>query len=271
MQAVGACLCRRDVLKLGASLLAGAMVSPAFQTAAKAQAKKSISIGNMADLTHTISPQMSMWPGTSRPKIDTVVTVEKDGFYGNNWTLWEHTGTHLDSPAHFIKGGMTADKMPLESMIVPLAVVDIRDKAGKNPDAEVTPDDILAWEKQHGRLPDGAAVFMRSGWDARIGDETKYQNMDASKVMHFPGFAPAAAELLTKERKISGIGVDTLSQDFGASKDFKTHVVILGAGKWGLENVANLANVPPAGATLILGSLKIDKASGGPVRLMAVW
>jgi len=89
--------------------------------------------------------------------------------------------------------------------------------------------------------------------------------------MHFPGFHPEAAQMLVRDRNITGIGVDTLSLDYGASTDFKTHVTVLSANKWGLENVANLASIPPKGATLFVGAPRVQDGSGGPTRVIAVW
>ncbi len=104
-----------------------------------------------------------------------------------------------------------------------------------------------------------------------MNDEAAYRNMDAQGVMRFLGFHPDTAEFLLRECNIVGIEVDTLSLDYGASKDFKIHDTLLPANKWGLENVANLGRTPPAGATVFVGTLRIKGASGGPVRLIAVW
>jgi kynurenine formamidase len=114
-------------------------------------------------------------------------------------------------------------------------------------------------------------VFLNSGWDARAGDPRAFLGQDSSKTLHFPGFSKEACEWLVRERDVAGIAVDTLSLDFGPSKDFAAHGVWLGAGKWGLECVANLAKLPPAGATVFVGAPKVAGASGGPTRVLAVW
>jgi kynurenine formamidase len=186
-------------------------------------------------------------------------------------TLDEHTGTHLDAPAHFTEGGLTADLLPVENLVAPLAVVDISSRAASDPDAELTPDDITAWEDANGPLPDNALVAMYSGWEARLADPASYVNADDSDVQHYPGFHPEAAEFLVSERNIAGIAVDTLSQDYGASTTFATHVTILGAGKYGVENIAGLSTVPPLGATVVIGGPKHVNASGGPARVYAFW
>lgn len=265
MDQVKQALSRRDFLGMAAGIAA---------VAASARAQTQVqgrSFGNVADLTHVYGPDFPMFPGAASPKITVAVTIKENGYYGNNLQIWEHTGTHMDAPAHFGEGAPTADLLPINRLIAPLAVINIQAKAEQNEDAEVTIDDIRAWERQNGRLRAGSFVAMYSGWESRVGDPKRYINLDASNVQHYPGFSPAAAEFLVQEREIVGIGVDTLSLDFGASKDFKTHLTVLPAGKYGLENLANLSNVPPRGATVIVGGPKHKGASGGPSRVMAIW
>ena len=134
----------------------------------------------------------------------------------------------------------------------------------------MTVDDLLAWEKRHGRLPRGAFVAMHSGWEARIGSADRFLNKDARGTMHAPGFSEEAARFLAQERDIVGAGVDTLSLDIAAASKFVAHLALLGAGKYGVELLANLGRVPPAGATIIVGAPKHQGASGGPARVFAV-
>jgi kynurenine formamidase len=166
---------------------------------------------------------------------------------------------------------MGADEIPETSLICPAVVIHVEERAETDPDTRVTVDDLKSWEAKHGRIPLGAAVLMSSGWKVRIGDQTAYRNMDAKNVMHFPGFSPEAAEFLLKEREINGIGVDTLSVDYGPSQDFKVHYSVLPANKWGIENLANLGKVPERGATVFVGLPKVKGASGGPTRVLALW
>jgi kynurenine formamidase len=120
------------------------------------------------------------------------------------------------------------------------------------------------------RLPARCCVALHSGWARHVGDPQRYTGADVSGVMHFPGIGPDATEWLLKERNVVGLAVDTLSLDHGASKDFKTHLLWLPSGRWGLENVANLDKVPAAGATLVVGLAKVKDATGGPARLLAL-
>ncbi len=222
------------------------------------------------DLTHVVGPDFPMYPGAPQPQITLLRTIQGNGFYKNLLILDEHTGTHMDAPAHFVEGGASADRLPVERLVAPLVVIDISGRAASDPDAQLMPDDVMAWEQQYGPLPAGAFVAMNSGWDAHVGDAAASLNLDASGLPHFPGFHPDAAAMLVNERDIVGIGVDTVSLDFGASTDFATHVTVLTAGGYGLENLAALGAVPPSGATIIVGGPRHLGASGGPTRAFAL-
>jgi kynurenine formamidase len=265
---------RRESLCLAAGLFAGAMTCPSRGAAAdRTGGKRTLAADNVLDLTHVLSPAFPIWPGpVNCPiKVTNQATVAKDGYYANQWELVEHHGTHLDAPAHFAPKGLTAERLEASSLIVPAAVIDLREKARKNADVVVTIDDLKAREKAHGRLPKQCGVFLNSGWDAKAGDAWAFLGQDDSKTLHFPGFSKEACEFLLGERKVVGLAVDTLSLDFGASADFAVHKLWLGAGKWGLECVANLSQLPPAGATVFVGAPKVTGASGGPTRVLAVW
>jgi len=263
---------RREALHLAAGLFAGAPTGASRGAAAeRPDEKRTLAADNVLDLTHTLSPTFPIWPGNVPIKITNTATVAKDGYFANRWELAEHHGTHLDAPAHFAPKGGTAERLGAPSLIVPAAVIDLRERARKDADAAVTVDDLKAWEKAHGRLPKQCGVFLNSGWDAKAGDARAFLGQDDSKTLHFPGFSKEAGEFLLQEREVAGLAVDTLSLDFGASKEFAVHKLWLGAGKWGLECVANLSKLPPAGATVFVGAPKVSGASGGPTRVLAVW
>ena len=268
-----AALNRRQMLGIAGAALAGAAILPGRAAAQGATPVASPArSGGMAvlDLTHVMTPEMPIWPGNEPFAPEVVKDYATDGFYAQALRLWEHTGTHMDAPAHFVEGMDTAELLPPEMLVAPLAVVDISPRAADDPDAAVTVDDIEAWEAANGPLPEGAFVAMNSGWAARIEDPAAFVNMDADGVMHFPGFAPEAATFLIEQRNIVGIGVDTLSQDPGKSTDFGAHVAVLGAGRYGIEGLANLDQAPPAGATVVVGAPKHLNASGGPSRVIAM-
>jgi kynurenine formamidase len=224
----------------------------------------------MFDLTHTISARTPVFPSFQPMRYVPMFTIARDGFQCGEITLNEHTGTHMDAPIHFVDGALSVDRLPVEQLFAPLVVISIADRVKANPDTAVTPEDVRAWERRHGRIPAGAFVAMDSGWDVRIGDAAAFINRDARGTSHTPGFSGEAAALLTKERDIVGAGVDTLSLDLGTSTGAPAHLGFLGAGKYGIEAIANLAAVPPSGATVIVGGPKHLAGTGGPVRLFAV-
>lgn len=238
-----------------------------------ARAPFSSAFQHIVDLTHPLSPDFPIFPAFQPMKVQTTVTMEKDGFYARRWDIDEHTGTHLDAPAHFAVGDgiRTMDQIPATQLVVPMVVIDIKERADKDFDTVLTVDDVLAYERRHGRIPDGAAVCVYTGWETRVGSAQEFLNPDASGVMHFPGIGVEAARFLAEERNVAGVGIDTLSLDFGPSTDFRAHFEILSRNKWGLEALANLNKVPPAGALLMVGALKVREASGGPCRVLAIW
>lgn len=249
------------------------LVSSAFNASGQINAK-TISIENVVDLTHTLDENFPFIPipGITFPfKKTPIATIEKMGVAANRWEIHEHIGTQIDAPSHFYADGLSLEQMPVRNFIAPLAVIDISERARTNADVSVTIEDIKNWEAKYGRLPAGAAVFMRSGWDTKIKDAKAFVNMDSSNTMHFPGFSPEAATFLASERDVAGIGVDTLSLDPGNDKNYRAHKAWLAAGKWGVECVANLKNVPPVGATVFVGASKVGGATGGLVRLIATF
>lgn len=256
---------RRDLFKLAAATAVAAL-----PVAADATAIQLPRVRRVVDLTHILGTQMPVFPGNDPMRITPAFSYSQDGYFGNRLDLAEHTGTHIDAPLHFTPTGTSVAEIPPERLVGPLAVIDIRERVARDPDAVVRPDDILAWERRHGRLPRGAIVVMHSGWATRINNAEAFLNRDAGGTFHFPGWSQAATDILLHERAVVGIGVDTLSLDPGNSRDFAVHVSWLSSGRWGLENVANLTDVPPAGAVLVVGAPKIYGGSGGPSRLIAL-
>jgi kynurenine formamidase len=229
---------------------------------------------HVVDLTHALSEDTPYIPiaGVTFPFRKTpIATIPTNGVAANRWDIHEHIGTQIDAPSHFFEDGLSLDRLPVASLVVPLVVIDVSSRANSNPDTLLAVADIETWERRHGRIPARAAVIMKSGWDSRIGDPKAFVNQDATGVMHFPGFSAEAATYLARSRDVSGIGVDTLSLDPGVDTTFAAHKAWLATGKWGVELVANLRDVPPSGATVFVGAANVKGATGGPVRLIAVW
>lgn len=256
---------RSALLGGGGTALAAALAGPAGLASAAKRRRR------IEDLTHVFRAGFPVY-AFDPPSKRTLVTVEKDGFYAQEWTFGEHSGTHMDAPGHFIpQGRLTPQIRTRQLMFVPIAVIDITNKASQDPDAVVTVRDLKRFEKRHGRVPNRAAVFMNSGWAKKVDDPAAFKNADANGTYHFPGFSGEAATWLLENRRITAIGVDTMSLDPGISTTFDVHYIILGADKYGLENIANLDALPPLGAKAFVGVVPWDEGSGGPARLIAAW
>jgi kynurenine formamidase len=267
-EAVRRALTRRGFFTRTGAIAAGFAASVAAPAAEQVSPPRSFR--TVVDLTHTMSAEFPTFLGVPGIEMQKQFDIGKDGFNLYWWRIIEHAGTHLDAPIHFSTAGATADKIDAATLVVPLAVINVADRAAQNPDYQVSRQDLLDWEGRNGRLPDDCCVAMLSGWAQHVTNAARYAGKDAAGVFHFPGFSPDAADWLIKERRVQGLAVDTLSLDHGPSKDFKTHYLWLPSGRWGLENVANLDGVPAAGATLVAGLAKVKDATGGPTRVVAL-
>jgi kynurenine formamidase len=266
-EAVNKRLSRRGFFKGATTAALAAGVSTVVTPAAPARAQQ-MSFTRAVDLTHPLWADFPTYFGTPGLEMERMFAFENDGFNMYRWHLVEHTGTHLDAPIHFSADQNNAAEIPVEQLVAPLVVIDIAARAADDPDAQLTPDDIEAWVGSNGELPDGCCVALHSGWGAHVRSDM-FRNADDDGVMHFPGFHLEAAAMLL-ERNVVGIAVDTLSLDHGPSQDFATHYAWLPANRWGLECVANLGDLPAAGATIVVGGPKIAGATGGPSRVIAL-
>ncbi|HVB35676.1 MAG TPA: cyclase family protein [Candidatus Acidoferrales bacterium] len=224
----------------------------------------------VVDMTYALNDHSPAWPGDTHP-FEAVVnaTPAKEGYFTRKFTMLEHYGTHMDAPAHFPPGKETLDQIPIQRFFGPAEVIDIGNKVAKDVDYRLTVADVQAWEARHGRIPAGAIVILRTGWSSRWPDQTRYRNMDAKKVMHFPGYSVPAAKFLIA-RRVSGLCIDTLSIDYGPSANFEVHRTTLPAGLFHIENIANADKLPATGAFIIAAPIKLEGGSGGPVRVFAI-
>jgi kynurenine formamidase len=197
------------------------------------------------------------------------------GWYWNNFRTGEHTGTHFDAPCHWItgKGGEDAASVPPGRLVGPAAVLDFSAQATENPDFLLEVDHIRAWEGEHGPLPAGGWLLYRTGWDARSHSQEDFLNADEDGP-HTPGMSVECARWLADESPVIGLGVETVGTDAGAAAGFDPmfpcHTLMHGAGKYGLTQLQNLAQLPPAGAILVASPLKIVAGSGSPARVFAL-
>jgi kynurenine formamidase len=265
MDTVAGRLGRRGALAAAAASLAALRLSA---SPAAAQVLRAAPVSRVVDLTHALRPDFPTFDGKPAIEIEPALTVARDGYAMNRLSYLEHVGTHFDAPAHFRDGGATVDAIPAEALVCPLVVLDVAERAAADPDYRLSPEDLAAHERAHGRIPQGACVALRSGWDAHLATP-RFRNADASGAMRFPGFRPDTAPLLL-ERGVAGVAVDTLSLDHGGSRDFAFHLAWLGAGRWGLECAANLGALPATGATVVAGAPRIAGGTGGPGRALAM-
>jgi kynurenine formamidase len=224
----------------------------------------------LQDLTHVFTEGFPVF--TFDPPVrETLITIPSGGFYAQKWTFGEHSGTHMDAPGHFVEGGRLSPEITLEELLVPIAVVDISERAEREPDTMVTVDDLRRYERRHGRIPKGALVCMDSGWAAKVDDPLAFKGGAAFPNYHFPGFSLDAAMWLAERRDVTGIGVDTISLDPGNSLTFPVHVNFLATDRYGLEGMNNLDKIPPKGAVAYVGLIPWEEGSGGPCRVIASW
>lgn len=196
-------------------------------------------------------------------------------WYWNSFEAGEHCGTHIDAPVHWVTGreGEDVAEIPITRLIGPAVVIDRSVEVRSNPDYLLTVADIKAFEDQHGDLPEGAWLLYRTGWDQYANDPAAYLNADETGP-HTPGIDGECARWLAEESPVIGVGVETVGTDAGTAHSFEPafpcHSFLLGAGKYGLTQLANLASLPPTGALLVALPLKIAGGTGSPCRAIAL-
>ena len=231
----------------------------------------------LVDLSHSYGENTLYWPTspTAFEKEQLAYGISEGGWFYSAYSVCtpEHGGTHIDAPMHFAAGGISTEKIPLESLLAQAVVIDVSNKAAADRNYRLTAEDVAAFEKEHGEISAGTIVLMRTDWSehwpdavAYLGDNTPG---DASK-LQFPGFGAEATKILTEERKVAMLGVDTASVDYGKSQDFIVHRIGAAQGVANLENLTNLDQLPATGATIIALPMKIEGGSGGPARVVAL-
>ena len=222
-----------------------------------------------------LPPMFAASPGVT---IDVISEYDSKGpaWYWNTLRLGEHTGTHFDAPIHWVTGkdlpDNACDSIPVRRFVGPACVIDVTKEVQANPDFLLTRGRIEAWEREHGRMPSGAWVLMRSGWSTRT-DPAAFLNV-AADGPHSPGFDADASRMLAHERDVLGVGVETIGTDAGQAggfdPPFPNHTIMHGAGKFGLASLCNLDQLPATGAIVIAAPLKIVRGSGSPLRVIAL-
>ncbi|HML61170.1 cyclase family protein [Solidesulfovibrio sp.] len=231
------------------------------------------------DLTHAFAPGIPHWKGFPDEKLETLYWYEPgvgklgSGFYAQSFTHVGQWGTHVDPPAHFVKGMRTVDRIDVKEMILPFVVIDVHEAVAQNPDYTMTLDDVKDWEKKHGRIPEGAFVAMRTDWSKRWPSMDAMQNRDAAGVAHYPGWSMEVLKYLYEERKITASGHETTDTDPGVATsrdDYSLETYVLKSDHYQIELLAHLDAVPEAGALLVATFPKPKDGSGFPARVFAI-
>ena len=224
---------------------------------------------HVVDLSHSLHSGIPLWPGDPDPTLEIVADLDRDGFFLRRFALGEHSGTHVNSPRSFHAQGIGIDEYPASSFVAPAVVIDVRDAVQSNPDYLLRVDTLLEWEREHGPAPAGSLVLLRTGWEEKWEDAAEYLGDSGDGTLHFPGFGVHALGVLLTQRGVGGIGIDTHGVDGGKDTTFSINRRVLERPRIVLENLCNLDKVPPVGATLVIGVLRLKGGSGSPASVLA--
>ena len=234
--------------------------------------------GRLVDLSHAFDEQTIFWPTEEGFVLERgPAGIGEGGYYyeAHRFRSAEHGGTHIDAPIHFAAGRRSVDAIPLEQLMGPAVLVDVAERSAADRDYRIRVEDFTAWEAEHGGIPPGAIVLLRTGFGEFWPDRSAYMGTDergaqAVAQLHFPGLHAEAARWLVEDRRIAAVGLDTLSIDFGQSQSFESHRVLSDANVPAFENLANLGELPPTGFAVVALPMKIRGGSGGPLRAVAI-
>jgi kynurenine formamidase len=231
------------------------------------------------DLTHSFQPGIPHWPGFDDEERITIYYYDEGigkkgaGFLAHQYTIPGQWGTHVDPPAHFVKGKRFIDDIPVKEMILPMVVIDVSAKAQQDPDYQVSMDDIRAWEARYGQIPENSFVALRTDWSKRWPDKQKMRNADSLGTAHYPGWSQPVLTYLYENRNITASGHETTDTDPGiatSKDDYSLETYILSRDKFQIELMTNLDRVPECGAIAVVTFPKPQKGSGFPARVFAI-
>jgi kynurenine formamidase len=235
--------------------------------------------GRIVDLSHAYDAGTIYWPSDERGFEYETLSAGRDAtgdwYAAGRFATAEHGGTHMDAPVHFAEGKAGVDEVPLARLVGRGVLVDVGPSCAADPDYRVRIQDLLDWEREHGRIPDGAIVLLRTGWAARFSDRARYLGTtavgpEAVTGLHFPGLEPDAARWLAEQREIAAVGLDTPSIDHGPSRHFESHRILAAAEIPIFENLASLAELPARGFSVVALPMKIARGTGAPLRAIAI-
>ncbi|WP_119072595.1 cyclase family protein [Aggregatilinea lenta] len=249
-----------------AGFVAARTSAPSAQAASLPQALTDWAV---IDLTQPISMDIPLWPGDPEVEIEPWATYAEDDYFINRISIGEHSATHWGTPNTFIEGARSAEMIPAAELVVPAVVIDVREQGAADPDYRVSIEDVEAWEAENGPIPEGSVVIIYTGWQEKWDDAQAFLGLDADEVLHWPGFGADTVEYLIAERGIVGLGTDTHGADAGNDEEFGASFAMYDADGMILECLAGLDQMPPTGATLVVGGWPIVGGSGSPARVLA--
>lgn len=255
------------------------LVTAAFKTDNLTPIWDKIQDCRFVDLTHTFKPGIPHWKGAPDETVETLYSYDPgngtlgSGFYMQYFSIPGQWGTHVDPPAHFIKGLRTLDQISPREMILPLVIIDIHLKVAENPDYVVSMDDIRAWESRNGQIPEGSFVALRTDWSKRWPDQNAMQNLDDYGKAHYPGWGREVLSYLYEKRNITASGHETTDTDPGltvSQDEYPLEIYVLSQNKYQAELLTNLDQVPESGALIVVTFPKPLEGSGFPARVFAI-
>jgi len=262
---------RRAMMGAAAAGLAGVVAGASGGgSAASASGGFPLDRLGLVSLSHLNDPATTLlFPGDPAFELETIATIEDDGYYLQFVREGEHTGTHWGAPGHFNAGEPLADDLDVGDLFLPAVKIDVRDKCAKNADYALSVKDIKAWEKKHGRIADESMVIMWTGWEAKWGTDAFF-NFDADQTMHQPGFDPDTVQWLIDTGRIGyrgGTGIDTFGPDLGTDETYAASLLVYQRHRISLEILANLSALPTTGAHILCGG-HINKAGAGSTAII---
>ena len=261
---------RRAMMGAAAAGLAGVVAGSSGGSAAQAAGRSPLAGLGLVSLSHLNDPATTLlFPGDPAFELETIATIENDGYYLQFVREGEHTGTHWGAPGHFNAGEPLADELDVDDLFLPAVKIDVRDKCAENADYALSVRDIRAWERKHGRIAEESMVVMWTGWEAKWGTQAFF-NLDADEVMHQPGFDPETVQWLIDTGRIGyqgGTGIDTFGPDLGTDETYASSLLVYQRHRISLEILANLGKLPVRGAHILCGG-HINKAGAGSTALI---
>ena len=232
--------------------------------------KKTIAYRRVVDLSHSITPDIPLWPGDPAVDFQTVSDLAERDYFLRRFSMGEHSGTHLAAPSTYYEDSIDPDGIPAESLVAQAAVIDARGPASLDPDYALSAGDIAGWERTNGPIAPDTLVLLNTGWSRFWSQPARFINIGDDGAMHTPGFSLEAARFLLEWREVAGLGIDTHGIDPGADTDLSVSRLVLARPALVLECLNNLDQLPPTSATVVVGRLRLVGGSGSPAAVLAL-